>query len=105
MKDLFRLSDDRDNNSTETSNLFSQLSQDVNIVASNASNQGLNGAAIVENENPATSINKSSKKKEKEKEKTDDSNEGEGGEETNILRSLFDAQGIHVSICFLVPAI
>ncbi|KAI3806081.1 hypothetical protein L1987_21973 [Smallanthus sonchifolius] len=96
MKDLFRLNDDRDTDSTETSNLFSQLSQDVNIVASNASNQGLNGAAIAKNENPATSTTKSSKKKEKE-EKTDDSNEGEG-EETNILRSLFDAQGIHSAV-------
>ncbi|KAL8224966.1 hypothetical protein R6Q57_017523 [Mikania cordata] len=95
MKDLFRLNDDRDNDSTETSNIFSQLSQDVNIVASNASNQGLNGAAskIVKNEDPARAMKKSPKKKEK----INDSNEGEG-EETNILRSLFDAQGIHSAV-------
>ncbi|MFS7975388.1 putative DNA helicase chromatin remodeling SNF2 family [Helianthus anomalus] len=95
MKDLFRLSDDRENGSTETSNLFSQLSEDVNIVASNASNQTLNGATIVNNENPATDTSKSSRKKEKEK--IDDSNEG-AGEETNILKSLFDAQGIHSAV-------
>ncbi|KAI7730455.1 hypothetical protein M8C21_000925 [Ambrosia artemisiifolia] len=95
MKDLFRLGDDRDNGSTETSNLFSQLSEDVNIVASNASNQALNGATIVKNENPATGTKKSSRKKEKET--IEDNNEGEG-EETNILRSLFDAQGIHSAV-------
>ncbi|KAK9067540.1 hypothetical protein SSX86_011651 [Deinandra increscens subsp. villosa] len=93
MKDLFRLHDDRDNGSTETSNLFSQLSQDVNIVASSANDQGLNGVTIVKNENHATGTQKSSKKKEK----NDDNNEGEG-EETNILRSLFDAQGIHSAV-------
>lgn len=93
MKDLFRLNDDRDNNGTETSNIFSQLSQDVNIVGSNASSP---------NENQTTRTKKSSKNKEKEKEKIDDSNEQEG-EETSILKSLFDAQGIHVSICLIIP--
>lgn len=97
MKDLFILNDDRDNGSTETSNLFSQLSEDVNIVAPHVNNQDiqvLNGEAIVKDDNPATRARKSSKKKEKEK--IDDNNGGEG-EETNILKSLFDAQGIHVS--------
>lgn len=91
MKDLFRLNDDRDNNGTETSNIFSQLSQDVNIVGSNASSP---------NENHTTRTKKSSKNKEKEK--IDDCNEQEG-EETSILKSLFDAQGIHVSICLIIP--
>ncbi|XP_076928066.1 protein CHROMATIN REMODELING 8-like [Bidens hawaiensis] len=86
MKDLFRLNDDRDNDNTETSNIFSQLSQDVNIVGSNATNP---------NEIPATRTKKSSKNKEKEK--IDDCNEQEG-EETSILKSLFDAQGIHSAV-------
>lgn len=98
MKDLFILNDDRDNGSTETSNLFSQLSEDVNIVAPHVNNQDiqvLNGEAIVKDDNPATRARKSSKKKEKEK--IIDNNGGEG-EETNILKSLFDAQGIHSAV-------
>ncbi|KAL4558658.1 hypothetical protein LXL04_036859 [Taraxacum kok-saghyz] len=90
MKDLFTLNDDDDkqNGTTETSNLFSQISEDVNIV---------------KNENtPETSTKKKSKSKEKEKEKIDeDNNNGGGGgieDETNILRSLFDAQGIHSAV-------
>ncbi|KAL7584431.1 hypothetical protein Lser_V15G41839 [Lactuca serriola] len=78
MKDLFTLNDDKENGSTETSNLFSQLSEDVNIVH--------------QNENPETLAKK------KQKEKIDDSNEGGVEEETNILRSLFDAQGIHSAV-------
>ncbi|XP_071713943.1 protein CHROMATIN REMODELING 8 [Rutidosis leptorrhynchoides] len=96
MKDLFILNDDRDNGSTETSNLFSQLSEDVNIVAPHVNNQnGLTGQAFVKDDNSATRNRKSSKKKEKEK--IDDSN-GDEGDETNILKSLFDAQGIHSAV-------
>lgn len=98
MKDLFTLNEDKENGSTETSNLFGQLSEDVNIVAPHVNNQdiqGLNGATVVKDNNPATETKKSSKKKEKEK--IDDSNGGED-EESNILKSLFDAQGIHVSL-------
>lgn len=98
MKDLFTLNDDRENGSTETSNLFGQLSEDVNVVAPHANNQdleGSNGAAIMKDENAAMGTRKTSKKKEKEM--IDDSNGG-GGEETNILRSLFDAQGIHSAV-------
>lgn len=100
MKDLFTLNDDRDNGTTETSNLFGQLSEDVNVVAPHANNyqdiQGSNGTAIANSENIATSTKKSPKNKEKEK--IDDSKNGEGGEETHILRSLFDAQGIHSAV-------
>ncbi|KVH94289.1 Helicase, C-terminal [Cynara cardunculus var. scolymus] len=77
MKDLFTLNDDRENGSTETSNLFGQLSEDVNVVASPANNQdlqGLNGSAIVKDDNAATGTQKTSKKKEKGT--TDDSKEG-----------------------------
>nr|XP_043637697.1 protein CHROMATIN REMODELING 8 isoform X1 [Erigeron canadensis] len=97
MKDLFTLNDDRDNGSTETSNLFGQLSENVNIVAPHLNNQdiqGLNGAAIAKDNDLSTGTKKSKKK---DKEKVDDTNGGET-EETNILKSLFDAQGIHSAV-------
>ncbi|KAI3506870.1 hypothetical protein L1887_21466 [Cichorium endivia] len=77
MKDLFTLNDDRENGSTETSNLFSQLSEDVNIVKDEGTK---NTPENNENEN------------------IPDNNNGGAGEETNILRSLFDAQGIHSAV-------
>lgn len=97
MSDLFTLNDDTEHGSTETSNLFGKLSENVNVVAPNANNQniqGSNGATINKNDNSVTGTRKSSKKKDKEK--IEESEEGEG-DETNILKSLFDAQGIHVS--------
>lgn len=35
MKDLFTLNDDGEGGSTETSNIFGQLSEDVNVVGTN----------------------------------------------------------------------
>ncbi|KAJ0052790.1 hypothetical protein Pint_01708 [Pistacia integerrima] len=103
MKDLFTFNDDGDGGSTETSNIFSQLSEDVNLVgvqkekkldkqkrkkdATNADD----GASYKENNLEIGS----SRRKGKEKA---DNNDGEVDEETNILRSLFDAQGIHSAV-------
>jgi len=93
MKDLFTLQDDEGNDSTETSNIFSQLSEDVNI---GVPNDGQQDQAHIASALPSTS-------------EAEPSNVGEGrvdvnsdqaDEESNILKSLFDAQGIHVSSIF-----
>ncbi|KAK3028132.1 hypothetical protein RJ639_038993 [Escallonia herrerae] len=104
MKDLFTLSDDQDGGSTETSNIFSQLSEDVNVIGtlkdnlgkqkpSEATEQNAVNAAIAVKEN-SSGIGLSKKKG---KEKEHHSNGG-ADEETNILQSLFDAHGIHSAL-------
>lgn len=125
MKDLFTLNDYRESGSTETSNIFSQLSEDVNVVGAQkdkqdkhkplrASARHADGVAV---QNDSKSEISTSGRKGKEKA---DNSDGDVDEETNILRSLFDAHGIHVSLlnailhnplcpvsvlllCFLVP--
>ncbi|KAK5813409.1 DNA repair rhp26 [Gossypium arboreum] len=103
MKDLFVLNDEGENGSTETSNIFSQLSEDVNIVVMQkdkrhkqehsraAGSHSDHGAG----RNGNSSNGSHSKRKGKEK---DDHSDGEVDEEKNILRSLFDAQGIHSAV-------
>lgn len=102
MKDLFTLNDEGECGTTETSNIFSQLSENANLVAAQkdgqdkqkthkvaaagADNYVADNGNCLENGPPGR----------KGKEKADHS-DGEVDEETNILRSLFDAQGIHVS--------
>ena len=100
MKDLFMLTDDGEGGSTETSNIFGQLSEDVNVVGTKKEklnkrkkNRGI--AQHADNEN--NSEIRASSREEKEKAGCSD---GEVDEETNILKSLFDANGIHVSFQF-----
>lgn len=101
MKDLFVLNDEGENGSTETSNIFSQLSEDVNIVVMQKDKrhkqEHLRAAGSHSDHGAGRNGNSSngshSKRKGKEK---DDHSDGEVDEEKNILRSLFDAQGIHV---------
>ncbi|WVZ71859.1 hypothetical protein U9M48_020391 [Paspalum notatum var. saurae] len=89
MKDLFTLQDDVGNGSTETSNIFSQLSEDVNI---GVPNEGQQDQAHIAS--PSTSeIEPSCGGKGKVEENSD-----QADEESNILKSLFDAQGIHSAI-------
>lgn len=91
MKDLFTLNDEGETGTTETSNIFSQLAEDVNVVGLQKVEQDKQGALANKGNNAGTVP---SKRKGKEKA---DSSDGEVDEETNILKSLFDAHGIHVS--------
>ncbi|KAA8543382.1 hypothetical protein F0562_021123 [Nyssa sinensis] len=86
--------------STETSNIFSQISGDVNVVGAHkdvhdkqkppkTAGPNVDDDAVDEGNNIRIEPSKR-----KGKEKADHTN-GEVDEETNILRSLFDAQGIH----------
>ncbi|KAK9281385.1 hypothetical protein L1049_004285 [Liquidambar formosana] len=100
MKDLFTLKDDGEGGSTETSNIFGQLSGDVNVVGAHEDNrakQKSSKAAAPYSDDVAVDKGNNSEiglSKSKGKENVDQNN-GEVDEETNILRSLFDAQGIH----------
>lgn len=89
MKDLFILKDDGDSNaSTETSNIFSQLAEEINIVGVQSDKQlALHNTAEGSSE-------------QKDVETTDKTGETMD-EETNILKSLFDAHGIHVSMLII----
>ncbi|KAF5738958.1 DNA excision repair protein E [Tripterygium wilfordii] len=100
MKDLFTLNDDGENGSTETSNIFGQLSQEVNVVGAQTEKyeKKKRGKAAAHHTDSAagengtnTETGTSRRKGEERAERSD----GERDEETNILRSLFDAQGIH----------
>ncbi|KAL3531219.1 hypothetical protein ACH5RR_010541 [Cinchona calisaya] len=93
MKDLFILNDDEKGGSSETSNIFSELSEDINLVG--AHNDNKNKPSFTELATfDASDIQNGSYAGNKGKQ-IDDHSDGEVDEETNILRSLFDAHGIH----------
>ncbi|CAI0386150.1 unnamed protein product [Linum tenue] len=102
MKDLFILSDDGDGGSTETSNIFSQLSGDVNIVAAqmekldNHNQHTINGARHVVDERHNSEALLTRRKVKTEE--VSDHKDPEDDKETNILKSLFDANGIHSAL-------
>ncbi|TKW12916.1 hypothetical protein SEVIR_5G066600v4 [Setaria viridis] len=91
MKDLFTLQDDEGNGSTETSNIFSQLSEDVNI---GVPSEGQQDQVHIASTMPSTS---EAEPPSGVKGKVDE-NSDQADEESNILKSLFDAQGIHSAI-------
>ncbi|PAN31705.1 hypothetical protein PAHAL_5G438900 [Panicum hallii] len=91
MKDLFTLQDDEGNGLTETSNIFSQLSKDVNI---RVPNEGQQDQVHIASTLPSTSESEPSNGGNGKV----DENSDQADEESNILKSLFDAQGIHSAI-------
>ncbi|XP_044493848.1 protein CHROMATIN REMODELING 8-like [Mangifera indica] len=101
MKDLFTFNDDGDSGSTETSNIFSQLSEDVNLVVGAQKEKKLKRKKAATNADDDAGNKENNLEVEsfrrKGKEKADN-NDGEVDEETNILKSLFDAQGIHSAV-------
>ncbi|CAH8359962.1 unnamed protein product [Eruca vesicaria subsp. sativa] len=92
MKDLFILTDDGDSNaSTETSNIFSQLSEDINIIDAQTDN-------TTDSTTQLDSIHDAAAAEELSGEKDAETNGEPVDEETNILKSLFDAHGIHSAV-------
>lgn len=97
MRDLFTFREDNEGCSTETSNIFSQLAGEIDVGLSHEKKQKessspLDRRAAKETTSEvgrATSCNKG-------KVPVDQNSNGIN-EETDILKSLFDAQGIHVS--------
>lgn len=106
MKDLFTLNDEGESGTTETSNIFGQLSEDANVVGVQKDELDIQrhlGVTVPSADGAVTDkINnlQTEPSRRKGKEKTDDNN-GEVDEETNILRSLFGAHGVHVSFLTL----
>ncbi|KAK7267406.1 hypothetical protein RIF29_20080 [Crotalaria pallida] len=98
MKDLFVLNVDGEAGSTETSNIFSQISEEVNIVGTHKDNHDKQihsqtaepgSEDLAGNDGESQRGSSSGKGKEKVE-------HGDGvDEETNILKSLFDVNGIH----------
>ncbi|CAO2185215.1 unnamed protein product [Urochloa humidicola] len=91
MKDLFTLKEDEGNGSTETSNIFNQLSEDVNI---GVPNEGQQDEVHIASAMPSTSEAEPSNGGKGKA----DANSDQADEESNILKSLFDAQSIHSAI-------
>ncbi|XP_023641564.1 protein CHROMATIN REMODELING 8 isoform X2 [Capsella rubella] len=92
MKDLFILKDDGDSNaSTETSNIFSQLAEEINIV-------GVQSDKKTESTTQLALHNTAEGSSEQADEDTTNKTGEAVDEETNILKSLFDAHGIHSAV-------
>jgi len=114
MKDLFILNVDGETGSTETSNIFSQISEEINVIGTQKKNKDEyehSQTAKLDSEDVAVSNDDKSgggSLERKGKEKVEPKNGID--DETNILKSLFDANGIHVSFfsayeCFSVRPI
>ncbi|XP_043691130.1 protein CHROMATIN REMODELING 8 [Telopea speciosissima] len=99
MKDLFTL-DDGEDGSTETSNIFKQLSNEANIFEGhkdgqdkrrtiNATETCTSNSAVERETKPAPGPSQRTGR-----ERADQS-DGDTDQETNVLKSLFDAYGIH----------
>lgn len=111
MKDLFVLNVDGETGSTETSNIFSQISEQVNVIGTQKENKDKNEhsqTARLDSEDVVVNNDDKSERGSPEgkgKEKVEHNNGVDDG--TDILKSLFDANGIHVSLfsayeCFSV---
>ncbi|KAF3796343.1 CHROMATIN REMODELING 8 protein [Nymphaea thermarum] len=92
MKDLFTLKDDEDSTSTETSNIFSQLSSNVNV---DVRKNGMDGM-----EPPIASTGKNKKTgkgrvHEARVNANDPARDGQPDEGSSMLESLLDVHGLH----------
>lgn len=95
MKDLFTLKDDGDGGSTETSNIFGQFSQNVNVIGDSKDKEDeltplkpSTSTADLENKEVGEHIG----------EDKGNLNDRKADEETSFLQSLFDAHGIHSAV-------
>ncbi|KAL0390903.1 UNVERIFIED_CONTAM: protein CHROMATIN REMODELING 8 [Sesamum calycinum] len=96
MKDLFTLNDDGDGGSTETSSIFSKVSEEVNVVGACKDEQDESkvmkpGRLVTGDSATDAGCNNMDEEKLNHSDKKAD-------EETSILQSLFDAHGIHSAV-------
>nr|GLL33206.1 protein CHROMATIN REMODELING 8 [Ipomoea trifida] len=94
LKDLFVLNDDGENGSTESSSIFSQLSEDVNITGPQHPDQEKDKSIKTKPADHGTAMERDNNSGSNGEEKADNNN-GDVDDDTSILRSLFDAHGIH----------
>ncbi|KAA0038015.1 protein CHROMATIN REMODELING 8 isoform X1 [Cucumis melo var. makuwa] len=100
MKDLFTLNEDGMDGSTETSNIFGALTDSVNVVGVQK-NEKDGQKSCSGSVSFADSADENLCKSETETSGRNGSVEGQGGgadEDTSILKSLFDAHGIHSAV-------
>ncbi|KAI3842165.1 hypothetical protein MKW92_013880 [Papaver armeniacum] len=101
MKDLFVLQDEGEGASTETSNIFSQLSEDISAIQPLKDNSAKDKTVVPlltsSSDAEVSGSNNSLALDVKGKEKAFQ-NDGEVDAETNVLSLLFDAQGIHSAV-------
>ncbi|XP_068664751.1 protein CHROMATIN REMODELING 8 isoform X2 [Aristolochia californica] len=99
MKDLFTLQDDQDGGATETSNIFSQLYEEVNAGVDDHKQEKFESSTLA-----STDISPLGDKKgcldgastiELQGEVDQSGEVDEVDEETNLLKNLFDAHGLH----------
>ncbi|KAL2236418.1 protein CHROMATIN REMODELING 8 [Sesamum indicum] len=100
MKDLFTLNDDGDGGSTETSSIFSQVSEEVNVVGACKDEQDESkvmkpGRLVTGGSATDAGCNLVNKNMDEEKVNHGDK---KADEETSFLQSLFDAHGIHSAV-------
>ncbi|KAL0437357.1 UNVERIFIED_CONTAM: DNA excision repair protein CSB [Sesamum radiatum] len=100
MKDLFTLNEDGDGGSTETSSIFSQVSEEVNVVGACKAEQ--DESKVMKPDRlvtggSATDAGCNLVNKNMDEEKVNSSDK-KADEETSFLQSLFDAHGIHSAV-------
>ncbi|KAL9260252.1 DNA excision repair protein CSB-like protein, partial [Drosera capensis] len=101
LKDLFTLNDDDQGGSCETSNMFSQLSEGVNVLSNGNDTQGKQNPLVA----AASRTNGVSEETNHEQDiSSDDGRDNtdqtarEADDESKFLKSLFDAHGIHSAV-------
>lgn len=99
MRNLFTFREDNEGCSTETSNIFSQLAEEVDVGLSHEKKQKESSSPLDRRAAKETTseVGRASTSGNKGKVPVDQNSNGIN-EETDILKSLFDAQGIHVSV-------
>lgn len=102
LKDLFTLTDEEHAGSTETSNIFGQISEQVNLIGTEKvdepKNKGSRAAAVCSNDSVLDGENGLQQDHCGNEEKEGDETGGKADEETSFLKSLFEAQGIHSAV-------
>lgn len=102
LKDLFILTDEEHAGSTETSNIFGQISEQVNVIGIEKEDQQKDicsrATAACANDTVLDGENNLQQDSPENKEKESAENGREADEETNFLKNLFDTHGIHSAI-------
>ncbi|KAJ6809975.1 DNA excision repair protein CSB [Iris pallida] len=99
MRDLFTLQDDRVGGSTETSSIFGQLSDEVNVgIGTDGREKQVSSPATTMDPVPVEGTSQPGLQASTSTsigEENDNKKNDEIDEESNVLKSLFDAQGLH----------
>lgn len=99
MKDLFTLNDDEERDSTETSTIFSQLAEEINVVGAEKKNMNKSKLVELKSYTDGSPIDRGHDSVNSEVgEGSADNNRRKTDDETSFLMSLFDGHGIHSAV-------